>query len=490
VVFTVTGVPQVAGQDFGLVRLATLDDYNGVVWEVNPQSGSPSARFLRVGERVPTDVAGEEVALPVEIGALGGVWVPDIGVVSGISWSSPDGRAADQRAAFRLSTASQTAVAPTAGGLQPGDRYTVRGILPGVPTDQALGEQQVDLTLPTRVDVVVPDELSAKASEIVKEQTSVFGQATALNNWFRQHGYYTAGDGTPGTAKLTPGHSAARLAQFLATDAPVGSSEQFAAAMALMARKVGLPARVVMGFRVHGSGTVEVKGRDVDAWVEIPFVDATGTATWVSFDPTPRDRATEPPDEVNKAPRPKYESQDVPPPPIPPPPVDEVAAETGGSKQTEAEKKDNEKRPAAPADRTLLYLAAGVAGVPVFAAGGFATVVLGLKGRRRRKRRSATLVPNRVAGGWSEYVDEARDIGWAVPPRSTRQEIARLLDAAPGAQLAQQADAAVFGPFALTDAEADAYWRQVAQGRRDLRRELGWWRRLRASLSLTSLRKA
>src|SRR5262249_9214977 len=158
---------------------------------------------------------------------------------------------------------SQTAVAPVDGGLLQGDSYTVRGIVPATPSDDVLRQEQVDLTLPTRVDVVVPDELSAKASDIVKEKTNAFDQAAALTDWFLQHGYYTAGDGQPGTAKLTPGHSAARLASFLATDAPVGSAEQFAAAMALMARKVGLPARVVMGFRVHGSGNVKVKGSDV-----------------------------------------------------------------------------------------------------------------------------------------------------------------------------------------------------------------------------------
>lgn len=490
VMFTVSGVPQLAGEDHGLVRLAAMDDYNGVVWEVNPQSGSRAAKFLRVGETVPTDVVGDPVSLDVQIGDLAGVWVPNTGVVTGISWSSPGDRAGDQRAAFRLSTSSQTAVSPTAGGLAEGDRYTIRSVVPPTPDDEVLRHEQVDLTLPTRVDVVVPDELSAKASEIVKDQTSAFDQATALNEWFRQHGYYTAGDGKPGTAKLTPGHSSARLAQFMATDAPVGSAEQFAAAMALMARKVGLPARVVMGFQVRGSGTVDVKGSDVDAWVEIPFVDSAGTTTWVRFDPTPRDRQETPPDQVSKAPRPKYESQDVPPPPIPPPPADEVAAESGTSKPKEAPKKPNEERPAEPADHTLLYVAGAAVAVPLALATGFAAVVLGLKARRRRKRRKAAIVPNRVAGGWDEYVDAARDMGMPVPPRSTRKEVALLVGAPPGVDLARQADSAVFGPDQLTDDDVAAYWQQVTAGRKELHSRIGWSRRLRASLSLTSLRRS
>ena len=79
----------------------------------------------------------------------------------------------------------------------------------------------------------------------------------------------------------------------------VGDSEQYASAMALMARSLGLPSRVVLGFlpkddegeisesRTEEQGTTTITkftGNDVTAWVEIKL-DGYG---WVAFYPTPK----------------------------------------------------------------------------------------------------------------------------------------------------------------------------------------------------------
>lgn len=66
-----------------------------------------------------------------------------------------------------------------------------------------------------------------------------------------------------------------------------GYCEHFASAMAVMARSVGIPARVVTGY-AGGSynpftGLWEIRENDAHAWVEIYF----GAAGWVPFDPTP-----------------------------------------------------------------------------------------------------------------------------------------------------------------------------------------------------------
>ena len=73
------------------------------------------------------------------------------------------------------------------------------------------------------------------------------------------------------------------LATFL--EERVGYCEQFAATMALMARSVGIPARVVVGFtqgRLEGNQWV-VRGTDAHAWPELWM----GSAGWVRFEPTP-----------------------------------------------------------------------------------------------------------------------------------------------------------------------------------------------------------
>jgi transglutaminase-like putative cysteine protease len=66
-----------------------------------------------------------------------------------------------------------------------------------------------------------------------------------------------------------------------------GVCSQFASAMAVMARLVGLPARVAIGYRPGAydlwSGTYRVRAGDAHAWVEIHFREHG----WVPFDPTP-----------------------------------------------------------------------------------------------------------------------------------------------------------------------------------------------------------
>lgn len=65
-----------------------------------------------------------------------------------------------------------------------------------------------------------------------------------------------------------------------------GHCELFASAMALLARAVGIPARVVAGYRVDEvnpiTGLAVVRDRNAHAWVE-----AWNGERWVTFDPTP-----------------------------------------------------------------------------------------------------------------------------------------------------------------------------------------------------------
>ena len=74
------------------------------------------------------------------------------------------------------------------------------------------------------------------------------------------------------------------------TDVRKGHCEYFASAMALLSRRQGIPARVVVGFVVleHNplGGYYIVRERDAHAWVEA-WVDDGPVARWVTFDPSP-----------------------------------------------------------------------------------------------------------------------------------------------------------------------------------------------------------
>lgn len=132
-----------------------------------------------------------------------------------------------------------------------------------------------------------------------------------------------------------------------------------------------------------------------------------------------------------------------------------------------------------------------------------------LKLRRRRRRRTRGSGSGRVAGGWAELVDRARDLGVPVTGSSTRYEQARELeeDLASGRStrrrspapvdvtgldttaLARHADAGVFGPVLPDDAAAQGYWEHVESTEDRLRDAVGARRWLRSRVSLTSLRR-
>ncbi len=62
---------------------------------------------------------------------------------------------------------------------------------------------------------------------------------------------------------ITAGHGAGRLATFLEGKQIIGDDEQYAAAMALLANAVGVPARVSLDGAVQPGGAVY--GKDVRA---------------------------------------------------------------------------------------------------------------------------------------------------------------------------------------------------------------------------------
>ena len=77
-------------------------------------------------------------------------------------------------------------------------------------------------------------------------------------------------------------------------DDRVGYCEQFAASMAIMARVIGIPSRVAVGFLEPDkatNGSWEFSAHDLHAWPELYFPGSG----WVRFEPTPQDRATEVP---------------------------------------------------------------------------------------------------------------------------------------------------------------------------------------------------
>src|SRR5204862_5166960 len=85
--------------------------------------------------------------------------------------------------------------------------------------------------------------------------------------------------------RVPPGHDVPALERFL-FQTKRGYCEQFAGAFAAMARSVGLPSRVAVGFTpgdIQAANSFRVRGKHAHAWPEV-YLDGYG---WVAFEPTP-----------------------------------------------------------------------------------------------------------------------------------------------------------------------------------------------------------
>ncbi|PFG42142.1 transglutaminase superfamily protein [Isoptericola jiangsuensis] len=472
--FTVTGMPEGAR-----VRLATLDDYAGTVYDV--ASGGASGVFNRAGEVIDTVAAGTRSVVEVEVAGYDDVWLPDVGELAGIRFTGE--RAEALQAATYYNGASGTGLVTT--GLRPGDTYELDAIVTTPPAEEDLATVPIeDVDLPTAKDVA--DAVPAKAAQFAAEATDPFEQLTNIRDVLVATGIYSSGlDNQPHSL---PGHSAARIDALLSQDEMVGDDEQFATALALLARQAGIPARVVMGFypddREWEPGTpYVVTGADVHAWVEVPF-EGYG---WVPFDVVP--------DEDNKV-EPLPRSRQVPKPPVledPETPEEPPQADAG---EVEDEDKDDDE--AESVDWRQVAIVVVTVGVPLLVLAAPLLAILLFKARRLRRRRSAPVAVDRVSGGWREVLDTATDLGAVVPGAATRRESARLLAEQPATSaagptttaLAHRADQVVFGAGTPTDAETAAYWADVDTAVRDMQRSVPWGRRVRARFSLRSVRGA
>ena len=127
-----------------------------------------------------------------------------------------------------------------------------------------------------------PDSVREMATEVTSGAKGAFAKAVALQDWFREDGGFVYDDTVP------LGSSPGDLESFLApvVDGRRGYCQQFAAAMAAMARALGIPARVAVGFLTPdqiGPSRWQYSTHDLHAWPELFF----SGAGWVRFEPTP-----------------------------------------------------------------------------------------------------------------------------------------------------------------------------------------------------------
>ena len=160
------------------------------------------------------------------------------------------------------------------------DSYRVLSPVPRL-TPDLLRLDQVDTSDAAYVaQPPVPDRVRALAEEIVEGAATDYDKATRIERFLLEN--------YPYDLRIGPyQEDQDAVDRFLFID-QAGYCSQFATAMAVMGRLVGLPTRVAVGY-VPGrynslTGVHAVRLQDAHVWVEVRF-DRAG---WVPFDPTPR----------------------------------------------------------------------------------------------------------------------------------------------------------------------------------------------------------
>ena len=471
-ILQVVGLPENAR-----VRLAALDRYDGVVYDAAGLGGSTGV-FTRVGEEITTVSGGDPATVEVTSLAYSGAWVPEIGDLTGVSWTGD--RALEQAGGTYYNRETETAV--TLEGVRPGDTFTLRTLLTPTPSEEELqGATIAEIELPVTEKTAMPAKVSSKTAQYTGEETDPVKKLFLIRDLMQSDGVLSSG--LEGQPPSRPGHSAERLDTLLDAELMVGDEEQFATAFALLARQAGIPARVVMGFqedeeseRAAGEKWT-VRGEDVAAWVEVPFEEYG----WVPIDVNP--------DEDTKI-QPEPQTQEVPKPPIiqqPDPPEEPTQDRAGSVEDDNKDDADNDGFNWGMLLIIVLAVALPLALIllPIL-------IILGYKARRRTQRRTAEEYADRFSGGWHEVVDAVTDLGTDVPRSATRREGAGLIatkhDSQGTLMLAHQADATVFSGRQPTQAEVDSFWQEVDTVIGGLRSSVGTRQRYLAALSLRSVR--
>lgn len=256
------------------VRVSVLDSFDGDAWRVgsrNRPAGQGAAGELLPDALAPTG-PGEEIPWEVEVSErFASSWLPLPRNVRRVDAGSHWLYDAEVRDFKTLDPARTTA----------GLRYHLtefRTAFDGRALREAGGAPQRVLDRYT----VVPEQaawVGDLAAEIAGGEATAYDQAVALQSFFQEEFRYST--------ERTVGHDLDALRTFLDEEGDrAGYCEQFAAAMALMVRTLGLPARVAVGFLSPerlDSETFEFSSRDLHAWPEIYFPGSG----WVMFEPTP-----------------------------------------------------------------------------------------------------------------------------------------------------------------------------------------------------------
>jgi transglutaminase-like putative cysteine protease len=246
-------------------RLTSLDRYDGEIW-------SSEGAYEKLGNTLHNDdpaPAGESVMQDYAVSQLASIWLPGayeprrITGLRGLSYN-PD-------------SASIIGQEASTDGLV----YQVESVIPHFTAAQLAGAPIGGLSAAATRRYTAPPNVSARVRNLAVQiagRGTPYERAKALQDYLRGKNFVY-------DLRVPAGHDGRALERFL-FDVRRGYCEQFAGSYAVLARLVGLPTRVAVGFtagELNRDGLFHVRDLNAHAWPEV-FLSGFG---WVAFEPTP-----------------------------------------------------------------------------------------------------------------------------------------------------------------------------------------------------------
>ncbi len=258
-------------------RLTSLDVFDGQIWR---SRGSFESADGGLETNLPAGTTVERVEQRFEVGALAQIWLPAAHEPTEIIDAPADIELEYEPDSGTLIVNRET---ENSNGLQ----YT---LLSRVPLRDDAGVEAIrnaGNNIPSEISeryLELPDDFSPAVQELAADVTAgaetPYDQALALQNFFRDQNNFSY------SLEVQAGHGGSQIENFL-FNTRQGYCEQFAGSFAAMARSIGLPSRVAVGFTPgdldEASNTYVVTGKHAHAWPEV-WLDGVG---WLRFEPTP-----------------------------------------------------------------------------------------------------------------------------------------------------------------------------------------------------------
>jgi len=254
----------------GYWRTMALDYFDGSTWTLDAGFSNADGNLE---SELQTDVTTENVQQEFTITGLDMDWLPAAYTATRIEVATGQ-KVTVERALSTLIVEE----ANTISGMQ----YTIESSRPLVTASDLQNSP------PSSLDeryTVVPDDFDPRvrdlALEVTSNATDDFGRALALQDYFRETGGFSYS-----IAQVPPGHDKSAINSFL--DSKVGYCEQFAGTFGAMARSIGLPTRIAVGFTegipdASNPNLYRVSGKHAHSWPEV-YIEGAG---WLHFEPTP-----------------------------------------------------------------------------------------------------------------------------------------------------------------------------------------------------------